>query len=201
MFWVMESKEDLLSGAFVLQVALGRLALEPLAVLSALCKSSAREILSLNLHPLQAHVPENELLKAAERSIMTAVAQVSAWRLPKVSQQSLSKSWQVQGSSQTSCATLQTWRLREERTPQSPWHVTSFPLCQSVPRRLPSCTGATEMPHSQEDLLGREAQSCSGAGRRRYQRDGQQHVAGSQPAVCGRPGTSQSPVAAASCPG
>lgn len=61
---------------YVFQVALGRLALEPLAVLSALCGSSSREILSLNLHPLQAHVPEAELLKAAEKCIMTAVAQV-----------------------------------------------------------------------------------------------------------------------------
>jgi hypothetical protein len=58
------------------QVALGRLALEPLAVLASLCRSDGTEILSLNLHPLQSHVPESELLKAAERCLMTVVAQV-----------------------------------------------------------------------------------------------------------------------------
>lgn len=57
-------------------MALGRLALEPLAVLASLCRSDGMEILSLNLHPLQSHVPESELLKAADRSLMTVVAQV-----------------------------------------------------------------------------------------------------------------------------
>jgi len=59
------------------QVALGRLALEPLAVLASLCHSDGKEILSLNLHALQSHVPQTELLKAAERCLMTVVAQVN----------------------------------------------------------------------------------------------------------------------------
>ena len=58
------------------QVALGRLALEPLAVLASLCNSDGKEILSLNLQSLQSHVPEAELLRAAERCLMTVIAQV-----------------------------------------------------------------------------------------------------------------------------
>ena len=68
---------NLLTVAGVTQVALGRLALEPLAVLAALCRPDSKEILSLNLHPMQTHVPETDLLKAAERSVMTVIAQVS----------------------------------------------------------------------------------------------------------------------------
>ena len=68
---------NLLTVAGVTQVALGRLALEPLAVLAALCRPDSKEILSLNLHPMQTHVPESDLLKAAERSVMTVIAQVS----------------------------------------------------------------------------------------------------------------------------
>ena len=64
------------TSGFYIQVALGRLALEPLAVLAALCRPDGREILSLNLHPLQTHVPDTELLKQAERNLMTVVAQV-----------------------------------------------------------------------------------------------------------------------------
>lgn len=63
----------------VVKVALGRLALEPLGVLSALTASTGKEILSLNLHPLQAHAPELDLLKAAERNLMTATAQVKCF--------------------------------------------------------------------------------------------------------------------------
>lgn len=50
-------------------------------MLSSLCRPDGREILSLSLHPLQSHVPEGELLKAAERSVMTVVAQVKALSL------------------------------------------------------------------------------------------------------------------------
>ena len=59
-----------------LQVALGRLALEPLAVLASLCRPGGNEILSLNLHPLQSHVPQADLLKAAEMTLVTAANQV-----------------------------------------------------------------------------------------------------------------------------
>ena len=57
------------------------MALEPLAVLASLCRPGGQEILSLNLHPLQSQVSEGELLKAAERSLMTVVAQVSVHSL------------------------------------------------------------------------------------------------------------------------
>lgn len=65
-----------------IQVALGRLALEPLAVLAALCGPAGKEVLSLNLHPLQSSIPDAELLKAAEVVIMTVVAQVHASAMP-----------------------------------------------------------------------------------------------------------------------
>ena len=61
----------------LLQVALGRLALEPLAVLASLCRPDGKEILSLNLHPLQSHVPQADLMKAAETTLITAANQVS----------------------------------------------------------------------------------------------------------------------------
>lgn len=62
-----------------MQVALGRLALEPLAIVAALAASNGKEVLSLNLHPMQSHVPEADLVKEVERSIMTVVAQVSLY--------------------------------------------------------------------------------------------------------------------------
>ena len=43
---------------------------------ASLIASSGEEILALNLHPLQSHAVELDLLKAAERSLMTVVAQV-----------------------------------------------------------------------------------------------------------------------------
>ena len=60
---------------------MGRLALEPLAVLASLCNSDGKEILSLNLQLLQSHVPEAELLRAAERCLMTVIAQVKIYFL------------------------------------------------------------------------------------------------------------------------
>lgn len=102
----------------LLQVALGRLALEPLAVLSALCRSSGREILSLNLHPLQGHVPEAELLKAAEHTLMTAVAQVCIFPKP-VSCQELLLNFvrQICGSRLCSCM------LQERKGFRTPSHI------------------------------------------------------------------------------
>lgn len=47
-------------------------------MLAALCGPIGREILSLNLHPLQSNIPDTELLKAAEVVLMTVVAQVRA---------------------------------------------------------------------------------------------------------------------------
>ncbi len=56
------------------QVALGRGALDPLAVLAALC-GPGREVAALNLHPLQALLPPDDLAAAVERVVITAVAQ------------------------------------------------------------------------------------------------------------------------------
>ena len=56
-------------------VALARQALEPLAVLCSLCGPS-REILSLQLNPLQACLGEDERMRAVEETLTTAVAQV-----------------------------------------------------------------------------------------------------------------------------
>jgi len=55
-------------------VALGRGALDPLAVLAALC-GPGREVAALNLHPLQALLPPDDLAAAVERVVITAVAQ------------------------------------------------------------------------------------------------------------------------------
>ena len=57
------------------QVALGRGALDPLAVLAALC-GPGNEVLALNLHPLQPLLPPADLAAAVERIVITAVAQV-----------------------------------------------------------------------------------------------------------------------------
>ena len=54
------------------QVALGRGALDPLAVLAALC-GSGREV--LNLHPLQPLLPPDDLAATVDRVVITAVAQ------------------------------------------------------------------------------------------------------------------------------
>ena len=53
--------------------------MEPLAIVAALAASNGKEVLSLNLHPMQSHVTEADLLKEVERSIMTVVAQVSLY--------------------------------------------------------------------------------------------------------------------------
>eukprot|EP00887_Chlorella_sp_A99_P000019 scaffold16.g19.t1 len=75
-------------------VALGRLLLDPLAVLAALAASPGREVLALTLHPLQSMIPEEERLAMVERVLYTAVAQVGvdlnavagiAWRQPPLS--------------------------------------------------------------------------------------------------------------------
>ncbi len=55
-------------------MALGRGALDPLAVLAALC-GPGREVAALNLHPLQALLPPDDLAAAVERVVITAVAQ------------------------------------------------------------------------------------------------------------------------------
>lgn len=56
-------------------MALGRGALDPLAVLAALC-GPGNEVLALNLHPLQPLLPPADLAAAVERIVITAVAQV-----------------------------------------------------------------------------------------------------------------------------
>ena len=68
-----------------LQVALARGALDPLAVLAALC-GPGREALALNLHPLQPLLPPDDVAAAVERVVITAVAQARScrqglWRL------------------------------------------------------------------------------------------------------------------------
>ena len=55
-------------------VALGRMALDPLAVLASLCGRGA-EALSLRLHAMQDRVAPEELMAAIERIMVTAVAQ------------------------------------------------------------------------------------------------------------------------------
>lgn len=57
-------------------MALARHALDPLAVVAALF-SPANEILALPLHPLQQGIPADDLLRAYERVMVTAVSQVS----------------------------------------------------------------------------------------------------------------------------
>lgn len=56
-------------------VALGRQALDPLAVLASVC-GSTKEILSLPLHPLQSSLSNEERMLAVEETICSAVAQV-----------------------------------------------------------------------------------------------------------------------------
>ncbi|KAL4442498.1 hypothetical protein ABPG77_005082 [Micractinium sp. CCAP 211/92] len=56
-------------------VGLGRQLLDPLALLASLCGRS-REVLSLQLHPLQAQVPEDERMAVVERVLVTATSQV-----------------------------------------------------------------------------------------------------------------------------
>ncbi|GAB4816099.1 hypothetical protein N2152v2_003145 [Parachlorella kessleri] len=56
-------------------VALGRQMLDPLALLAALC-GPGREVLALQLHPLQASLPEEERMAGVVRTLCTVVAQV-----------------------------------------------------------------------------------------------------------------------------
>ncbi|KAL4447813.1 hypothetical protein ABPG75_005032 [Micractinium tetrahymenae] len=56
-------------------VGLGRQLLDPLALLASLC-GRGKEVLSLQLHPLQAQVPEDERLGMVERMLVTATSQV-----------------------------------------------------------------------------------------------------------------------------
>ena len=58
-------------------VALGRTVIDPLAVLCSLA-STEREILSLQLHPLQDMVPEDDRLRVIEQVLVSVVAQVGA---------------------------------------------------------------------------------------------------------------------------
>ena len=57
-------------------VALGRRALDPLAVVASLCSPATKEILALPLHPLQNEVSEDERIGALERVLVTMVSQV-----------------------------------------------------------------------------------------------------------------------------
>lgn len=57
-------------------VALGRACSDPLAVLAALLTPPHDELLSLQLHPLQASVPRAARRAALEELLITAVAQV-----------------------------------------------------------------------------------------------------------------------------
>lgn len=56
-------------------VGLGRQLLDPLALLASLC-GRGREVLSLQLHPLQAQVPEDERMALVERTLVAATSQV-----------------------------------------------------------------------------------------------------------------------------
>ncbi|PSC69358.1 transcription elongation factor SPT6 [Micractinium conductrix] len=56
-------------------VALGRQALDPLALLSSLC-GRGQEVLALTLHQLQAQIPEDDRLMMVERVLCTAASQV-----------------------------------------------------------------------------------------------------------------------------
>lgn len=71
------AREELPSSAPIVRkgVALARQALEPLAVLSSLCGPS-KEVLSLRLHPLQGHLPEDERMRVIDEVLCAAVAQV-----------------------------------------------------------------------------------------------------------------------------
>lgn len=85
------AKDELPNASVMVRRAVGlaRTALEPVAVLAALCGRS-REVLSLNLHSMQSMIPQDERMSAAERAVCTAAAHIgidinaatlSAWQL------------------------------------------------------------------------------------------------------------------------
>jgi transcription elongation factor SPT6 len=57
-------------------VGLGRSCIDPLAVLSALLNPTRDELLSLQLHPLQASLPKAKRRASMESLLVTAVSQV-----------------------------------------------------------------------------------------------------------------------------
>ena len=58
------------------QVGIARMALEPLAVLAAVCAPGVKDALALPLHPLLKLVPAEDALAAMQRQVITAVNQV-----------------------------------------------------------------------------------------------------------------------------
>ncbi|KAI3425064.1 hypothetical protein D9Q98_008441 [Chlorella vulgaris] len=57
-------------------VALGRQLLDPLALLASLCGGGGKEVLALQLHPLQSQIPEEERLAMVDRVMVTATSQI-----------------------------------------------------------------------------------------------------------------------------
>lgn len=58
------------------QLGIARMALEPLAMLCAVCQHGTQDVLMLPLHPLLKQVPAEDAIAALQRQVITAVNQV-----------------------------------------------------------------------------------------------------------------------------